>query len=190
MVQKAVILALALALGGCSAALSPEAFEATAPEMRPEVFFAGSTSSSGILENRSGAPTRQFHVIGRGQSLPDGTFQLTQIVSFEHEAPRTRTWLLRRLDAHHYSATLTDATGPVHGEAYGDLFHLIYPMASPPGGRMEQWLYLQPDSRTVVNEATVSLLGVTAAHLSERITHEEDVPPSVDRAAPQGFQPP
>ena len=180
----------ALALGGCTAALSPAAFEATAPEMRPEVFFAGSTSSSGVLENRSGAPTRQFHVTGRGQSLPDGTFQLTQIVSFDHDAPRTRTWLLRRLDAHRYGATLTDATGPVHGEAYGNLFHLTYPMASPPGGRMEQWLYLQPDGRTVVNEATVSLLGVTAAHLSERITHEEDASTSVDHAALQGIRTP
>ncbi len=172
--QTASILALALALGGCTVALSPKAFEATTPEMRPEVFFARSTSSSGVLENRSGAPTQQFHVIGRGHSLPDGTLQLTQTISFEHEAARTRTWLLRRLDAHHYSATLTDASGPVQGEVYGNLFHLIYPMASPPGGRMEQWLYLQPDGRTVVNEATVSLLGVTAAHLSERITHEED----------------
>jgi hypothetical protein len=45
-------------------------------------------------------------------------------------------------------------------------------MASPAGAWMEQWLYLQPDGRTVVNEATISLLGLVVARLSERITHE------------------
>ena len=43
-------------------------------------------------------------------------------------------------------------------------------MTNPLFGQMEQWLYLQPDSRTVMNEATVSLLGITATRLSERIT--------------------
>jgi hypothetical protein len=33
-------------------------------------------------------------------------------------------------------------------------------------------MYLQPDGRTVMNEATVRVLGIVAAHLSERITHE------------------
>ncbi len=55
-------------------------------------------------------------------------------------------------------------------EDHGDLFHLTYRMASPAGGRMEQWTYLQPDGRTVLNEATIRLLGVVAARLSERIT--------------------
>ena len=79
---------------------------------------------------------------------------------------------MQRVDAHHYAATLTDASGPVKGEAYGNLFHLSYPMKTPLGGEMEQWLYLQPDGHTVVNEATVSVLGIVVAHLSERITHE------------------
>lgn len=140
--------------------------------MRPEVFFAGTTSSSGVLENRSGAPTRRFHVEGSGVALPDGSLRLDQSVIFGHDAPEMRTWVLRRLDSHHYTATLTDASGTVHGEAYGNLFHLHYPMKTPFGGEMEQWLYLQPDGRTVINEATVSIFGVVVAHLSERITHE------------------
>jgi hypothetical protein len=37
---------------------------------------------------------------------------------------------------------------------------------------MEQGLYLQPDGRTVMNEAAVSVSGVVVAHLSERIAHE------------------
>ena len=139
--------------------------------MRPEIFFAGFTNSSGILENRSGEPTDRFRVQGDGHGLPGGRFVLVQHIEFEGQSPRERTWTLTRVDEHHYSGTLTDAAGPVRAEAYGNLFHLIYPMTDPPLGRMEQWLYLQPDGQTVLNEATVSLLGITVAHLSERITH-------------------
>ena len=140
--------------------------------MRPEIFFAGATSSSGVVENRSGAPTRRFHVEGFGLMLPDGSFRLDQRVTFDRGAPKTRSWVMRRLDFHHYTATLTDASGAVHGEAYGDLFHLSYPMKTPFGGEMEQWIYLQPDGRTVMNEATIRVFGIVVAHLSERITHE------------------
>jgi hypothetical protein len=167
------LMLLAVGLGGCVPALSPSAFEGDPPEMRPEVFFAGVTRSSGVLENRSGAPTRRFHVEGTGVTLPDGSFRLEQSVTFDHDAPEMRTWIMRRLDTHHYTATLTDASGAMHGEAYGDLFHLRYSMKTPVGGHMEQWLYLQPDGHTVMNEATVRLFGVVVAHLSERITHED-----------------
>lgn len=160
----------AVGLGGCAAALPPSAFEGGNPRMRPEVFFAGTTRSSGVLENRSGAPTRRLHVQGEGRTLPDGGLQLMQSVTLDRDAPTTRIWVMRRVDERQYTATLTDASGPVEGEAY--VFNLSYSMVSPAGGRMGQWMYLQPDDRTVVNEATVSLFGVVVARLSERITRE------------------
>lgn len=160
-------------LAGCATELPPAAFDGATPEMRPESFFAGTTSSSGVFENRAGAPTGRFRVAGFGKSLADGRFQLDQVVSSDQGEDQKRTWLMQRLDAHRYTATLTDASGPVEAEAHGNLFHLRYAMKTPPGGRMEQWLYLQPDGRTVINEATVRVFGVVATHLSERITREE-----------------
>lgn len=154
------------------AVLPPAAFESGGPAMRPELFFAGSTTSSGVLEDASGAPTRRLHVRGTGAAQPDGSFRLDQSITFDTDPPTQRSWSLRPVDAHRYTGTLTDAAGPVEAEAFGDVFHLRYPMRSPAGGRMEQWLYLQPDGRTVVNEAIVRLLGVVVAHLSERITRE------------------
>ena len=168
-----VALILVVSVHGCQTPLPSSAFESGRPEMRPEIFFAGATSSSGVLETTSGAPTRRLHATGAGQALPDGDLRLVQHITFDQDAPTERTWVLHRTGDHNYTATLTDASGPVTGEAYGDLFHLQYPMRSPVGGEMEQWLYLQPDGRTVVNEATVSVLGITVAHLSERITHED-----------------
>ena len=164
---------LAASLGGCAPAMDPSAFDGGALQLRPEIFFAGTTSSSGVLENRSGAPTRRVHVKGSGLAQPDGSFRLEQSITFDQDAPQMRTWVLRRLDSHHYTATLTDASGAVQAEAYGELFHLRYPMKTPFGGHMEQWMYLQPDGHTVVNQATVRVFGIVVAHLSEQITHED-----------------
>ena len=164
---------LAAFVSGCAPTLAPSDFDGGASQLRPEIFFAGATRSSGVLENRSGAPTRRLHVTGSGLAQPDGSFRLEQSITFDRDAPRTRTWVMRRVDSHHYTATLTDASGPVEAEAYGDLFHLRYPMKTPFGGHMEQWMYLQPDGHTVVNEATIRVFGIVVAHLSERITHED-----------------
>ncbi len=180
---SALVLA-GVCLSGCTSVLAPAAFEGSAPELRPEIFFSGKTRSSGVMENRSGAPTGRFKVSGQGQALPDGTFRLEQAVSFDKRPPQKRTWLMQRIDAHRYVATLTDASGAVHAEAYGNLFHLRYPMKSPFGGQMEQWMYLQSDGRTVINEATVHVFGVVVARLSERITHEDGrLPAETDPAA-------
>ena len=172
LIRTLVLLATGVGGFGCAPPLPPSAFQGSVPEMRPEAFFAGATDSSGVVENHSGAPTDRFRVKGKGLTLPDGSFRLDQRVVFDLAAPETRTWVMRRLDAHNYAGTLTDASGSVEGEAYGNLFHLRYPMKTPFGGEMEQWLYLQPDGRTVMNEATVSVFGIVVAHLSERITRE------------------
>src|SRR4051812_40242788 len=139
------VLGLLTSLGGCAPDLSPLSFADAGPEMRPETFFSGRTSSTGVLEAASGAPTDRLHVEGHGRSLTDGVFRLDQRIFLGGDPPRVRTWLLQRIDAHRYAGSLTDASGPVAAEAYGNLFHLSYPMKSPFGGRMEQWLYLQPD---------------------------------------------
>ncbi len=166
-----MILGLCLALTGCLSPLQPDQFAAETPEMRPDLFFLGSTRSTGVLETSGGAPSQLFHVEGIGTRLPDGRLQLDQTITFEHQPATTRRWLLTETGPHQYRGSLTDASGPVAAEAYGNLFHLRYPMQHPFGGRMEQWLYLQPDGHTLVNEATVTLFGLfVVAHLSERIT--------------------
>lgn len=140
-----VLLVIAAAcLSGCASALLPSAFEGGNPKMRPEAFSAGTCRSSGVLENRSGAPTWRLHVHREGQTLPDSSFYLVQSVTLDQDAPKTRTWIMRRVDQHRYTATLTDASVPVQGEAYGDPFHLNYSMASPAGGRMERGYTYNP----------------------------------------------
>ncbi len=160
-------------LSGCGDNLPPSSFDGRRPLMRPEQFFDGATRSTGLLETSDGAPSQRFTVEGRGRVLPDGRFQLDQTVVFEGKPATSRRWVMSRTDAHRYVASLTDAGGQVRAEAYGDLFHLTYPLKGAPLGGMEQWLYLQPDGCTVVNEAVVRVAGLTVRRLSERISRRD-----------------
>ncbi|MBE7218507.1 MAG: DUF3833 family protein [Caulobacteraceae bacterium] len=174
---SAAALVAAAALAGCAPTLSPERFADTRPAVDPFVIFAGRTASQGVLEAASGAPSERFRVQGTGRVEPDGTLVLDQRIAFEGKPARERTWRLRRLDAHHFTASLTDASGPVSAEAYGALLHLRFRLKGVPLGAMEQWLYLQDDGRTLVNEAVVRVAGVPVRRLSERITNL-DLPPA------------
>ncbi len=171
--RLALIALAAVGSASCLPMRSVQSFESQSPQMRPETFFAGSLHSWGVLENRAGAPSATFQVVSHGETLANGDFHLDQTISFEGQPSRARTWTLRRTSPHNYTASLTDASGPVRGEAYGNLFHLTYPTKSPTGGAIEQWLYLQPDGRTVLNEAAVRIAGVVVARLSERITRDD-----------------
>lgn len=180
--MKPAMLAAALLLGGCMRPLPVESFAGDRPGMRPERFFDGHATSWGVIETASGAPAKRIHVESFGKAASDGSFRLDQIID-EAGRKRTRFWILRAVDAHRYTGTLSDAAGPVTGEAYGNLFHLRYKLKQP-AIMMEQWLYLQEDGRTLFNVGRVSLFGFTIARLSERISHV-DKASDKKRAAPR-----
>lgn len=167
----ALVLAGAASLTACATPLSPTTFVGQGPEMRPERFFLGETTSWGVLETRGGAPSRTIRVEGHGRIELDGTLVLDQTVRYVDRKPDQREWRLRKTGPDLYEGTLTDASGPVRAEVSGNLFHLRYPLKAAPGGSMEQWMYLQDDGRTVLNVGTARVLGVAVVRLSERITH-------------------
>ncbi len=161
-----------LPLDGCIGAMPIERFAAAGPAMRPEQFFAGRTHGWGVVATRGGRPSRHFTVEGAGETLADGRFRLRQTVTWAANGHQeTREWLMTGDGGNFYRATLTDAKGPVTGEVRGNVFHLRYRMARP-DVMMEQFLYLQPDGRHVLNTATVTAMGLPMAHLSEIIVHE------------------
>ena len=153
-----------------------------APELRPESFFRGVTRGDGALAMR-GRPSQPLRVDGRGWTEADGTFRLDQTIVIGAAAATTRTWRLRRVDERTYTATLTDASGPVRAEVDGNRFHLRYAVRQP-DIVMEQWLYLQPDGRTVRNIATITVLGVPWARLSESITRDTTPPDTIAAVRP------
>lgn len=158
---------------GCLTAGPRRPAEQVSPALRPESFFAGHTHGEGTLAMRGRAP-QSVRVEGEGRTEPGGDFRLDQTLTIGDGAAETRTWRLRRVDGRHYTATLSDARGPVVAESDGNRFHLRYQVRRP-DVVMEQWLYLQPDGRTVRNFATITVLGVPWVRLAETITRDAPI---------------
>lgn len=188
----------AAALSGCLKAAPPVSFADAKPALDPLEFFKGRLTSQGVLETAHGEPAKTFEVESLGVPTPDGTLRIDQTIRWSDGKIDRRDWMLKRRDAHDYDTTLSDASGAVAVESYGPLLHIAYPMKSPWGGKMEQWLYLQNDGRTLINEGVVRVSALkvfhkTVARLSERITRDPTgataAPAATVRPAPQPTAP-
>ncbi|MEO7457944.1 MAG: DUF3833 family protein [Gemmatimonadaceae bacterium] len=157
-----------LVLSACLRSLPARPPVQPQPTFDPIAFFSGRTVGEGTLSQRFGG-ARRVAVEGVGTSSADGSFTLDQTITFGDSTTEKRRWVMRRTDATHFAATLSDARGNVTAEVNGNSFHLRY-LIREPRVTMDQWLFLQPDGRSVLNQAEVTVLGVPWAHLSETIT--------------------
>ena len=169
---RAAGLLAAVTLAGCLTAHPPLDGRAT-PRFEPEVFFDGATSGLGTLDVR-GRGRQLVRVASRGRTRADGTFKLDQTIAVGDDAPYTRTWTMRRTGPDAFVSSLSDAAGPVELATDGATLRVRYRL-----GRfttMHQRLVLQPDGQTALNVATVRVLGVPVARLTEIITRASPPP--------------
>lgn len=164
------LLPAVLILSGCLEGFRIPETPAQAPQFRPDEFFAGITHGEGTLATR-GRFTRHFTVAGSGHTETDGTFVLDQTIIYDDSSVEHRSFRLRQIGEHEYTGSLTGASGAVSARSEGNRFHVRYNIRKP-AVTMDQWLYLQADGRTVFNRATVSVLGVPVARLSETIRRQ------------------
>ncbi len=163
--------ALLLLCTGC-ATLKPSAFEDRKPLFEPEKFFSGHTSSTGFIETRRGHPYRRITTQTQG-ILRDGVLYVEQDLTTEGSKPTHRSWQMRRIDAHHLSATANDIIGTARGQLYGNAFHwsVRHALSNKKNPfarvRMMQWMYLQPDGQTLVIRTFVKKAGITILQISE-----------------------
>jgi len=145
---------------------------ATVPqvEFTPQNGFGGTSEGSGSLVLLFGKP-QPFHVESHGRQQSDGTFRLEQKVIFQGKTPQNRVWILTTVSPSHYSATLSDAPGPVTGYSSGPHLSLQYRVKGPL--IMHQELQLMPDGRTIDNVGVITLLGVAVGHLHETIIRKD-----------------
>lgn len=159
--------------------MKPSDFADERPLLRPDEFFHGRTRSVGAVENRRGAPMQRVATETVGRRVGD-TLHIEQELRFGPESKvkaQRRSWRVRRVDAHRYEATANDIVGTARGEAYGNVFHWEFTLATQPGNplanvRMSQWMYLQPDGRTLLNHSTIRKAGVVVAQVTEQFRRE------------------
>jgi hypothetical protein len=167
---------LLAALPACSA-LAPANFASGEPRFEPEKFFTGHIKSWGVIETRNGDPSSRFTTEIDGRMDGDDLI-LDQSFAFDDGRTQTRTWRLRRLDAHRYEGTANDVIGIATGEAHGNAFRFEYTLALDPGNplknvHMRQWMYGLGEGSMMMNRVDVTKLGVTVAQVTEFFTKSE-----------------
>ncbi|MDQ3198824.1 MAG: DUF3833 domain-containing protein [Verrucomicrobiota bacterium] len=178
MTLRLLALSTAFLLSGC-AEMKVAEFESGRPLLDPAQFFSGRTSSFGVMENRGGAPTKRVTTQTSG-NWEGETLHLEQELQIGDLAHH-RSWQIRKVDAHHYEATANDMVGSARGEAYGNVFHWEFTLKLSPGNplanvRMSQWMYLQPDGRTLINHSTIRKFGIVVAQVTEQFRRETSAP--------------
>ena len=168
---RSLLPAALLLLAGCMTPMKLADFASSSPELRPERFFAGETRGHGVIQTGGGRPSRTFEVVSNGAVQGD-TIRVDQTIRYGDGKVDRRTWHLRRVGPNRYEGALSDAAGPVRAEAQGNALRLRY-LLKRPAITMEQWLYLQPDGRTLLNEGTVRAFGIVVARISEQIVRTE-----------------
>jgi len=154
-----------LPLTACVRAPPPQT-AATAPRFSAQAFFAGATHGEGRLKVAFAA-AKTTVVEGRGHVESDGTLVLDQIVTQASAKPQRRQWRISEVTPGRYAGTLSDAAGPVSGDASGNRLHLHFHMK----GELvaDQWLDLSADGQVAQNRMVIAKLGVTVATLDETI---------------------
>lgn len=160
---------LCVLAAACSRAPERRDLAAATPIFSAQGFFAGRTRGDGVLQIvTQGAQTVVVYSVGR--IAAGGVLILDQTVD-RAGVRSSREWRLKETSPGRYVGTLTDAAGPVVGDATGNGLHLRFAMKG--GGTAEQRLYLSPDGRSARNLMTVRRWGVPVATLDERIAKVE-----------------
>lgn len=133
----------------------------------PEQVFAGRSQGKGELQLLMGKK-QPFTVASLGTIRSDGRLSLTQDVQFEGKAVHSRSWVMWQSGPGRYSATLTDAAGPVVGRVEGNRLTLRYPLKRW-GLVMHQTLDLTTDQKTLINSGSIRFLGISVGQLRETI---------------------
>lgn len=165
MIVSTALAPLVLIAGMLSPQTTPS--HAVADAFVPEQVFAGRSEGKGELQLLLGE-TRPFKVASIGTIQRDGRLSLTQEVKFAGKAVLSRSWLMWRTSPGRYSATLTEAAGPVVARVDGSRLTLRYPL-NRWGLVMHQTLDLTSDRKTLVNSGSIRFLGMRVGKLRETI---------------------
>ena len=163
--RRGGVAAAALALSACGSAPPPEANQSGAA-FDPIAFFTGNSHGDGLLDQVMKGK-RRVTVDSVGKLETNGALTLTQRITMQGDAPRTRVWQLKQVAPGRYGGSLTDASGPVETRAIGRAIRIRYPMKG--GLKVEQWLVALPGGRSLDNRLTVTKWGFRVATLHERI---------------------
>lgn len=152
--MRTTLIAPAMFLASASAAMP------TSDPVDPLRFFVGRTETTGrvkVMLHKSYAT----HSSGLGRIDRDGSLVLVQQVFDEGKAPEERRWKVRQVAPGHYTATMSEAVGPVTIDRVGNRYRFRFAMK----GRLtvEQVIAPLDGGRSAKSSAKVRRLGMVVA---------------------------
>lgn len=167
----------AILIASCFPALAPRASAGPGPAFDPLAFFEGHTHSWGVIEDRSGAPTKQIQTDSHGERDAAGRLRMMQRLTFQDGTTQERDWTLWPSGPNRFDATASDMIGTANGQADGNNFHWQWVLARSPGNRlmdvtMTQWMYQLQDGSVMIR-TMISKFGIIVAEVTEQFTHRE-----------------
>jgi len=160
---KAFLVAALLMCAGPAYAADPSRPQ---PALDPLDFFTGEVRGEGTIKVMMKLATSMRSEV-RGTPDGKGGLILDQKVHQGAKPVRISRWVLRPTSKTTLTGTATDSAGPIVGDLRGNRLHLKY--KTKDGLAFEQWMYLQPDRRTMLNRITVRKWGMVVAKIDETI---------------------
>ena len=139
--------------------LAPAASPAPEPT-DPLRFFEGRTESQGTVKIIMRKPYRSRSV-GVGKIESDGSLTLVQQVHDEGKPVQQRRWKVRRAGTGRYTATMSEASGPVVIDKVGGQYRFRFRMKGNLAA--EQMMIPLAGGRTARNTMKVKRLGIVVA---------------------------
>ena len=149
-----------LALAGTALMLGAPFASAQQQQADPMRFFVGRTETHGTMKVIFKKPYRTSSV-GEGRIEGDGSLMLVQQVVDDGQAPRERSWRVRRTGPEQYAGTMSEATSPVTIDKSGDRYRFRFTMKG--GLSVEEWLTPLPGNRAASTVTQVRRFGMTVA---------------------------
>jgi len=127
----------------------------------PLRFFEGRTVSDSVVKVVMKKPY-SARSVGQGRIESDGSLRLVQQVLDEGQAPKQRRWLVRRAGDSGFTASMTEAVGPVVIDRVGNAYRFRFRMKD--GLNVEQWMKPLPGGRSAQMNAKVRKFGMVVAN--------------------------
>lgn len=158
----------AFLLSGCGSVKITD-YKDKEPKLDIRQYLNGKIEAKGILYDITGKADRQFYII-MDASWKGNVGTLAEDFTFNDGKKEQRTWTIKFIDDHNFTATAGDVIGEAKGVQYGNVAQMSYVLdAKRSNGKtiklsMDDWLYLL-DKETLINRTKMKKFGLTVGEL-------------------------
>ena len=165
--KKIALLSITIILVGCGGGMKIDQFADQTPKFQPEVYFDDEFTAHGLFQDRFGKVRRQFTAdIDGDWDADENMLTLKEDSVYADGETETRVWKIEKTGENSYIGNADNVIGKADGTTAGNAlnFNYDFDLQMPSGGSLkvhfDDWMFLQPDGKTVINRATVSKLGI------------------------------